>query len=88
MTIEEAIIQARRDLGVSAPEDTIVALAAVRYCEAASPGERARLCQEEACREVFEALLERAPDLTEAQIQALELTEAQVAQMAARRWGR
>lgn len=87
MTMADAIIQARRDLGVSASEDTIVALAAARYCAAASPAERDRLFQEEACREVFEVLLERAPELTEAQIQALELTEAQAAQMAARRRG-
>jgi hypothetical protein len=87
MTIEEAVVQAQHDLPVTASEEAIATLAATRYCESASPAELDSLCEEEACREVFEALLERAQDWTEAQIQAMGLTEEQAARMVARRLG-
>ena len=87
MTMAEAVTQARQDLSITATEDDIATLAVAYYVAEARPEERARLAYEGACEEVFEVLLEHATELTEAQIQALGLTEDQAVRMAVRRRG-
>jgi hypothetical protein len=82
MTMEEAVIQARQVLGRLASDDAVAELATSLYLDAAPPAELERLTLAGVHMEAFEVLLEHAHELTDEQIEALELTEDEAARMA------